>query len=110
MNRDDLMRLANGPMVGGPKAPEPNPAKRGPHVIGARVPTPRRGHAGPPGSGPAGETCGSCGSLHRREMYSGRGFYKCELRRADWTGGRGSDVSVRDAACLRWSPRPVGDA
>lgn len=71
-----------------------------------RKPTPKRGHANPPGTGPAGETCGSCEHLVRRR-YAGT-FMKCALTRAKWTKGPGSDVRARDAACNLWeAPSPT---
>ena len=59
-----------------------------------------RGHAGPVGSGPKGETCATCKHLHRRQM--GKTYLKCALTRASWTGGRASDVRAKDAACWKW--------
>lgn len=56
-----------------------------------------RGYAHFPGTGPAGETCGSC----KYNVSFGR-WHKCELARAIWTGGRGSDILVRAAACSKW--------
>lgn len=61
----------------------------------------KRGHAARPGSGPKGETCGSC--EHRVGVFGGRRtFSKCALRRAYWTHGRHSDISKKDAACSFW--------
>jgi len=57
-------------------------------------------HAAPPGTGPAGETCGSCANLYRKRM--GKTYLKCSLTRAQWTGGGGTDVKARDAACSKW--------
>lgn len=58
------------------------------------------GHAYHPGTGPAGETCGSCKHLYRNRM--AKTYLKCELARAIWTGGRASDVRARDPACKKW--------
>jgi hypothetical protein len=60
----------------------------------------KKGHAMPPGTGPAGETCGSCRHLYRNDM--SKTYLKCELMRAIWTGSYGTDVRARDAACKRW--------
>lgn len=60
----------------------------------------RHGHAAPPGTGPAGETCGSCKHLACNAM--GNRYYKCGLMRAHWTGGIGTDVRKKDAACAKW--------
>ncbi|WP_147164305.1 hypothetical protein [Pararhodospirillum oryzae] len=56
-----------------------------------------KGYAGPPGTGPAGETCASC--AHR---VRGRGWSKCRLTQRTWTCGRGSDVLARAPACRWW--------
>jgi hypothetical protein len=53
-----------------------------------------------PGTGPAGETCRSCDNLSGKRM--SRSYYKCELTRAQWTGGPGTDVKVRSPACSKW--------
>ena len=58
------------------------------------------GYAAPPGSGPAGETCSSCGNCTRHTMQSARAFHKCDL--TVHTGGRGSDVLVTAPACRFW--------
>ena len=63
-----------------------------------------RGHAARPGTGPAGETCGSCAS-YRSVQGGTRCYPKCELRRSSWTGGPGSDIRKRDPACERWSAK-----
>lgn len=69
-----------------------------------RKPDKLRGlHAAPVGSGPAGETCGSCVHLHRREM--SKTYLKCGLCEKAWTGGGGTDVKARDAACSKWERR-----
>lgn len=65
--------------------------------------TPTRGnvgHAAPPGTGPKGETCGSCKHLFRKRMAGT--YLKCALMRAIWTGGGGTDVRARDEACQFW--------
>lgn len=62
-------------------------------------PTPN-GYYAPPGLGPAGETCGSCAHLYRRQM--AKIYLKCDRARHKWTGGRKSDVLVRSPACIGW--------
>lgn len=62
----------------------------------------KSGHAAPVGSGPPGETCGTCQHLSRRTM--AKTYLKCELMRAKWTGGGATDVRARDAACSKWVP------
>ena len=72
--------------------------------------TPPAGYVAPPGTGPAGETCGSCAHCRYRKNRRGRHFYKCALAVAAWTGGRGSDVLLKSPACRRWqagTPSPT---
>jgi hypothetical protein len=66
-----------------------------------RAGTTPKGYAALPGSGPAGETCGSCENLVRRRM--ARTYLKCGLRERGWTGGTASDVRAGAPACSRWS-------
>jgi ribosomal protein L37E len=81
-----------------------------------------RGHAAFPGTGPAGETCGSCGAYISQRAYGGgKTFPKCALARDRWTRGSASDVRKQDPACAKWTTRaaappepaaqpPTGDA
>lgn len=57
-----------------------------------------RGYNQPPGTGPAGETCGTCAYI-----VGGRRWHKCDLSRARWTHSRGTDVLVKAPACRKWS-------
>lgn len=57
----------------------------------------RHGYAYFPGTGPAGETCGSCLHIVRWDK-----FRKCELTRGKWTHGYGTDILSRSAACKYW--------
>lgn len=59
-----------------------------------------RGHVFTPGTGPEGETCGSCRHLFRNKL--SKTYLKCSLNRANWTGGRASDIRAGDAACKYW--------
>jgi hypothetical protein len=61
-------------------------------------------YAALPGTGPAGETCGSCGNLSGHTM--SRHYHKCALTRVHWTGGGGTDVKVRSPACSKWKAQP----
>ena len=56
--------------------------------------------AGPIGSGPAGETCGSCKHLYPNRM--AKVYWKCGLMRKFWTGGAGTDIRRAWAACEKW--------
>ncbi len=67
--------------------------KRGRHYVKPR------GYIAPPGSGPAGETCGSCQHIVRAN--SGR-YRKCALAERAWSHGRSTDVLARSPACSRW--------
>lgn len=71
-------------------------------ALKARKLSKKHGHAALPGSGPEGETCGSCRQLERKQM--AKTYLKCSLMRAYWTCGEGTDVRARDAACRRWEP------
>ena len=61
------------------------------------------GYAAHPGSGPAGERCGTCIHRVRRLRRSGVVDQKCGLMRHAWTCGPGSDIKCKTAACFRWS-------
>jgi hypothetical protein len=70
---------------------------------GKRRPTPARGYAAPPGTGPAGETCGSC-RFRVVHSYS-RDYHKCSMFvriGGRWTSGTSTDIRVRSAACKFW--------
>lgn len=60
-----------------------------------------RGNAAPIGSGPAGETCGSC--VHCYSPPAFRTFYKCRLVKP--THGPGTDIRLKWAACARWQSK-----
>ena len=58
----------------------------------------------PIGSGPAGETCGTC--RHKTYKRLAKAYMKCGLMQAHWTGGAGSDIKARWPACAQWSGKP----
>ncbi|SFL17524.1 hypothetical protein SAMN04488125_11051 [Methylorubrum salsuginis] len=66
--------------------------------------TQAKGYAAQPGTGPAGETCGSCDHLVRKVM--AKVYRKCGLMRAHWTGGTGTDVLATSPACRNWQAIP----
>jgi len=68
--------------------------KRGKHYVQPR------GYADHPGTGPTGETCGSC--KHHVGVQHARVYHKCGLACGLWTGGRRSDILVRAPACSKW--------
>lgn len=59
------------------------------------------GYAARPGTGPEGETCGSCGRC-RFKLVRGRRVYKCGAMAGSWTRTRESDVCKRSPACSQW--------
>lgn len=67
---------------------------RGKHYVAPR------GGADRPGTGPEGETCGSC--KHHAVIRLAKNYHKCELNRACWTGGGKTDIRVKWAACSKW--------
>jgi hypothetical protein len=71
----------------------------------ARKPTVKNGYAAPPGTGPEGKTCRDCAHKLRLGNFGGKSFLKCDLRRATWTGGEGTDILARSPACSKFSDR-----
>lgn len=67
-----------------------------------RLKSKKHGHAAPPGTGPAGETCRTCAHLHREQL--AKTYLKCSLMRRFWTGGYGTDIRASDPACKAWQP------
>ena len=57
-----------------------------------------KGYAAPPGSGPDGETCGSC--KHHVVRQFAKNYHKCGL--TNYTGGAATDIRVRSPACKMW--------
>ncbi len=58
------------------------------------------GYPDVPGSGPTGERCKTCANI--RGFQQGGSWFKCELRRTAWTGGRGTDIKANSPACSKW--------
>jgi hypothetical protein len=54
-------------------------------------------HAAETGTGPLGETCGTCLNLIRTKAY-----LKCGRVHSHWTGGAATDVHAKDPACSKW--------
>lgn len=84
-----------------PNGPALTPAER--RLLSQAPPKPDRAHADVPGSGPEGETCGTCSNLYRNRL--SKTYLKCGLMRSYWTGGAGTDVRAKDAACSHWAPQ-----
>lgn len=62
-----------------------------------------KGYARQPGSGPAGETCGTCDHCVRVE-HNTKAYHKCAVVRHRWTHGPGSDILRASPACEKWTP------
>ncbi|HTU03879.1 MAG TPA: hypothetical protein VMG58_18740 [Candidatus Sulfotelmatobacter sp.] len=56
-----------------------------------------KAHAGQPGSGPGGQTCGACAWRIWQVDARGRRRLKCNLTDWDWT--ESTDIKPEDAAC-----------
>jgi len=67
------------------------------HLRGGTQPN---GYAARPGTGPKSETCRTCQHLIR--VCRAKTYRKCELMRAHWTGGKGTDVLASAPACRNW--------
>lgn len=78
------------------------PKALAPRAKGTRSKTKQRGYARPPGTGPAGETCGSCKWACRFGRYA-----KCGVMQPVWTGGPGTDILLRSPACEKWERENV---
>ena len=56
-----------------------------------------------PGTGPAGMKCRDCEHSIYKPGVAGS-YPKCNLMRARWTGGRGTDIRMRSPACSKFEP------
>lgn len=61
------------------------------------------GYAAPPGTGPEGETCGTCAHCRIRAIGKHRRVYKCALMINAWNGDRATDVLKRSPACAKFA-------
>lgn len=62
-----------------------------------------KGYPRRPGSGPAGQTCGTC--VYAIDIdYHGRCYYKCAIIKHRWTHGPGTDIKLKSPACELWQP------
>jgi hypothetical protein len=55
-------------------------------------------HPAKPGTGPDGETCGTC--AHCTKTGRRRIYYKCGKIRPNWTHGSETDLRLKDQACM----------
>lgn len=70
-----------------------------------RKPTIPKGYAAVPGSGPEGKTCRDCKHKQTQSNTGAKSWIKCELNRANWTHGPGSDIRAGSPACRRFEPK-----
>lgn len=72
---------------------------------------PAQGYAAAPGTGPSGQTCGTCEHCWLQEGQQ-RSWYKCRLMRHCWSNSRTTDILVSSPACSRFEaaefPRTKG--
>ncbi len=80
--------------------PEAPPGKPGRKRIGTNK---FKGYRAPPGTGPEGQTCGTCKFKVRKPGMAGH-YLKCLLMQNAWTGGAGTDIKARSPACREWVP------
>lgn len=76
--------------------------------VEAAEPSPRKpgqanGYAARPGTGPAGETCGTCKNACYTQPSKKR-FYKCKVIKHRWTSGPGTDIKLKSPACSFFIP------
>lgn len=70
-----------------------------------RKPTIPQGYAAQPGTGPEGKTCRDCRYKQTQSNTGAKSWIKCELRRATWTHGPGTDIRAGSPACAKFSPK-----
>jgi len=58
------------------------------------------------GSGPSGETCGSCKHCSQVQ-YHDKPYRKCDLVKVSWSHGTGSDIKTGWSACRCWESRDI---
>jgi hypothetical protein len=57
-----------------------------------------------PGTGPLGETCGTCRHLDRVEHHD-KHYLKCGLMSKLWSRGPGTDIRAKWPACKSWEKK-----
>lgn len=62
------------------------------------------------GSGPAGETCGTCVYCVQSPTARRPSTLKCSVVQDWWTHGAGTDIRARWAACSHWEQRDESSA
>lgn len=61
------------------------------------------------GTGPAGETCGTCADAVLRPLRS-RNYWKCAAAKNAWTNSQNSDIRLKWPACRAWKPKAAAAA
>ena len=64
------------------------------------------GYFAMPGTGPKGETCGTC--RHLAGVRHAKVYWKCGRNRGRWTGGPATDIRKRSPACHAWEKHDGG--
>lgn len=90
-------------LFGGTEPAQPRPGS----VRSAKA----NGYAARPGSGPEGQTCGTCANCAVREL-ANRHVFKCRLLVRSWSACRSTDVLKSSPACKHWQqgegePKPT---
>ena len=76
-------------------------------VAPSRKPTKKNGYAAAPGTGPEGKRCSDCKHKLSMSNTGAKSWIKCELRRATWTNGEGTDILARSPACSKFEQRSL---
>lgn len=74
-------------------------------VAPSRNPIKKNGYAAQPGTGPEGKCCKDCKHKVTVSNTGNKSWVKCELRRATWTHGEGTDILARSPACSKFEQR-----
>src|SRR6478735_1718908 len=77
----------------------------GPDTSKKRKPTVPKGYAAVPGTGPEGKTCRDCKHKQTMSNTGAKSWIKCDLMRAAWTHGPGSDIRAGSPACRRFEQK-----
>jgi hypothetical protein len=70
-----------------------------------RKPTEPKGYAAVPGTGPEGKTCRDCKHKQTMSNTGNKSWIKCDLMKAAWTHGPGSDIRAGSPACRRFEEK-----
>src|ERR1044072_5413527 len=62
------------------------------------------GYYRPPGSGPAGERCGTCAAAEQLQS-GGKRFWKCRKAEYRWSRRVRTDIRLKSPACSGWEAR-----